>query len=59
MGWDDDDDWPKGETDPEELEKKRENARVAIVGANRAVRFAYAALAILVIAVVVLAIVLT
>lgn len=60
MGWDDDeDDWPERETDPEVIAKKRENARVVTVGANRAVRLVYATLAILVIIVIVLAIVLT
>ncbi|MBM3634475.1 MAG: hypothetical protein FJW99_04185 [Actinobacteria bacterium] len=60
MGWDDeDDDWPERETDPEVIAKKRENARVAAVGANRAVRLVYATLAILLIIVIVLAIILT
>jgi hypothetical protein len=61
MGWDDDekDDWPERETDPEVIAKKRENARVVALGANRAVRLVYATLAILLIIVIVLAIVLT
>lgn len=61
MGWDDEDDdeWPERETDPEVIAKKRENARVVAIGANRAVRLVYATLAILVIIVIVLAIVLT
>lgn len=60
MGWDDEEeDWPERETDPEVIAKKRENARVVAVGANRAVRLVYATLAILLIIVIVLAIVLT
>ena len=59
MGWDDEDDWPERETDPEVLATKRENARVATLGASRAVRVAYATLAVLLVLVIVLAIVLT
>ncbi len=61
MGWDDeDDDWPaERETDPEVIAKKRENARVVAIGANRAVRLIYATLAVMLITVIVLAIVLT
>jgi hypothetical protein len=60
MGWDDeDDDWPERDTDPETIAKKRENARVVAIGANRAVRLIYAVLALLLIFVIVLAIVLT
>ncbi|MBM3665290.1 MAG: hypothetical protein FJW92_05815 [Actinobacteria bacterium] len=60
MGWDDeDDDWPERDTDPEVIARKRENARVVTLRANRAVRVAYATLAVLLVAVIVLAIVLT
>lgn len=60
MGWDDEeDDWPERDSDPEVIAKKRENARVVALGANRAVRLVYAALAILLIIVIVLAIILT
>lgn len=60
MGWDDeDDDWPERDSDPEVIAKKRENARVVALGANRAVRLVYATLAILLIIVIVLAIILT
>ena len=61
MGWDDeDDDWPtERETDPEVIAKKRENARVVAIGANRAVRLIYATLAVMLITVIVLAIVLS
>lgn len=60
MGWDDDeDDWPERDTDPETIAKKRENARVVAIGANRAVRLIYAVLALMLIFVIVLAIVLT
>ena len=60
MGWDDEEEeWPERETDPEVIAKKRENARVVAIGANRAVRLVYATLAIFVIIVIVLAIVLT
>jgi hypothetical protein len=58
MGWDDeDDDWPERETDPEAIARKRENARIVSVSANRAVRIVYAFLALLLIFVIVLAIV--
>jgi hypothetical protein len=56
---DEDDDWPERDTDPETIAKKRENARVVAIGANRAVRLIYAVLALLLIFVIVLAIVLT
>jgi hypothetical protein len=60
MGWDDDeDDWPERDTDPEAIAKKRENARVVAIGANRAVRLIYAVLALILILVIVLAIVMT
>jgi hypothetical protein len=60
MGWDDeDDDWPERETDPDTIAKKRENARVVAIGANRAVRLIYAVLALMLIFVIVLAIVVT
>lgn len=60
MGWDDeDDDWPERDTDPEVIARKRENARVVSMGANRAVRLVYAVLALLLIFVIVLAVVLT
>jgi hypothetical protein len=60
MGWDDeDDDWPEPETDPDVIARKRENARVVAVGANRAVRLVYAVLALLLILVIVLAIIFT
>jgi hypothetical protein len=60
MGWDDDeDDWPERDTDPETIAKKRENARVVAIGANRAVRLIYAVLALILILVIVLAIVMT
>lgn len=60
MGWDDDeDDWPERDSDPESIAKKRENAHQVAIGANRAVRLIYAALALLLIFVIVLAIVLT
>ena len=60
MGWDDDeDDWPERDTDPETIAKKRENARVVAIGANRAVRLIYAMLALILILVIILAIVMT
>jgi hypothetical protein len=60
MGWDDDeDDWPERDTDPETIAKKRENARVVAIGANRAVRLIYAVLALILILVIILAIVMT
>jgi hypothetical protein len=60
MGWDDDeDDWPERDTDPDTIAKKRENARVVAIGANRAVRLIYAVLALILILVIVLAIVMT
>ncbi len=55
----DDDDWPEPDTDPEVITRKRENARAAAIGATRALRLVYAALAILLVVVIVLAIVLT
>ncbi|MFM8828163.1 MAG: hypothetical protein ACKORG_00970 [Actinomycetota bacterium] len=58
MGWDDDE-WPERDTDPEVIEKKRENARQATAGATRALRVVYAALAVMLVIVIVLAIVLT
>ena len=60
MDWDDDeDDWPERDTDPETIAKKRENARVVAIGANRAVRLIYAVLALILILVIILAIVMT
>lgn len=60
MGWDDDEDeWPERDTDPETIAKKRENARVVAIGANRAVRLIYAVLALILILVIILAIVMT
>ena len=60
MGCDDDeDDWPERDTDPETIAKKRENARVVAIGANRAVRLIYAVLALILILVIILAIVMT
>ena len=60
MGWDDDeDDWPERDTDPDTIAKKRENARVVAIGANRAVRLIYAVLALILILVIILAIVMT
>ena len=59
MGWDDedDDDWPERETDPEVIARKRENARIVTVSANRAARIVYGFLGLLLIFVIVLAIV--
>ena len=58
MGWDDeDDDWQERETDPEVIARKRENARIVSVSANRAARIVYGFLGLLLIFVIVLAIV--
>ncbi len=59
MGGDDedDDDWPERETDPEVIARKRENARIVTVSANRAARIVYGFLGLLLIFVIVLAIV--
>jgi hypothetical protein len=49
VGWDDDEEWPKPGTDPDSIERRRETARQIAEYRRRALRWAYAALAILIV----------
>lgn len=55
MGWDDDDDWPEPDHDPESLERRRKALRDIAPMRDRLMRAAYAGLGILLIVVIVLA----
>jgi hypothetical protein len=49
VGWDDDEDWPAPGTDPESLERRRRTAGEIAAYRRRALRWAYAALAVLIV----------
>jgi hypothetical protein len=49
MAWDDDEEWPKPGTDPASLERRRETARQIAAYRQRALRWAYAALGVLIV----------
>jgi hypothetical protein len=49
VAWDDDEEWPKPGTDPESLERRREAARQIAAYRRRALRWAYAVLAVLIV----------
>jgi len=53
--FDDDDDWPEPEHDPEKLQHARETLRCEAEMRRKALRWVYAGLAVLVIVVIVLA----
>jgi hypothetical protein len=55
MGWDDEDEWPEPDRDPESLERRRRAIGEVASARRRLLRWAYAGLGILLIVVIVLA----
>jgi hypothetical protein len=55
MAWDDEDEWPEPDRDPESLERRRAALRQGAEARRRLLRWVYAGLAILLIVVIVLA----
>ena len=49
MAWDDDEEWPKPGSDPESLERRRQTASQIAAYRRRALRWAYAALFVLIV----------
>lgn len=49
MAWDDDEEWPKPGSDPESLERRRQTAGQIAAYRRRALRWAYAALFVLIV----------
>jgi hypothetical protein len=55
MAWDDDDDWPELDRDPEAQERRRRALGEVAIWRRKALRWAYAAIAVLIVVVIVVA----
>jgi hypothetical protein len=56
VAWDDDEEWPKLDDDPEAVERRRKAMSEVAVWRRKALRWAYAVIAILIVVVILVAV---